>query len=234
MIDALAALARDGHVIIPGVLDAPAVNAIDTALADTAVHGAGSRRMLDAGWCRDLGTSLPRHAALGPFLVDAPVPVQCTLFDKSDDRNWLVAMHQDLAMPVRERVEHPDLGAWSRKEGTDFVIAPAGLLERMVAVRLHLDDCGAANGPLRVVPESHRYGRLDAAGSERLRSEAGEVECLVDCGGALVMRPLILHASSHAQATGRRRVLHFLFGPRDPGYGLAWPAGGGLGPISSV
>lgn len=228
--DIAATLALEGHAIVPDVVSPTTLDAIDAALADTEVDGAGSRRMLDVGWCRDLAMSLVRHPTLAGLLVEAPEPVQCTLFDKSDDRNWLVTMHQDLVVPARERVEHPDLGAWSRKEGTDFVIAPAGLLDRMVAVRLHLDDCGATNGPLRVVPGSHRHGRLDAARSERLRNEVAEVECLVGRGGVLVMRPLILHASSRALAAGRRRVLHFLFGPVVPGYGLAWPEDVGIGP----
>jgi hypothetical protein len=37
------------------------------------------------------------------------------------------------------------------------------------------------------------------------------------------MRPLALHASSKATGTSRRRVLHIVFGPAEPGYGLQWP-----------
>jgi len=36
------------------------------------------------------------------------------------------------------------------------------------------------------------------------------------------MRPLLLHASSKGTGTSRRRVLHFLFGPRDLPLGLQW------------
>lgn len=224
MTDAANTLSRDGYAIIPDVLHGADVDALDVALGTTRIDGPGSRRMLDAPWCRDLATSLVAHPSLSALLADAPVPVQCTLFDKSDDRNWLVTIHQDLAVPAQARVEHPALGAWSSKEGGDFVIAPAELLARMIAVRLNLDDCGAGNGPLRVVPGSHGHGRLSAADIERLRREAGEVDCLVGRGGALVLRPQLLHASSRATAGGRRRMLHFLFGPRDPGYGPAWPA----------
>ena len=33
-------------------------------------------------------------------------------------------------------------------------------MSRLLTVRLHLDDCGNDNGPLRVVPSSHRRGFL--------------------------------------------------------------------------
>jgi hypothetical protein len=36
------------------------------------------------------------------------------------------------------------------------------------------------------------------------------------------MRPLLLHSSSRAQAQAPRRVLHFLFGPRELPCGLTW------------
>jgi hypothetical protein len=40
---------------------------------------------------------------------------------------------------------------------------------------------------------------------------------------AMLMQPLLLHASSKATGTSRRRVLHFLFGPPALPCGLAWP-----------
>jgi hypothetical protein len=36
------------------------------------------------------------------------------------------------------------------------------------------------------------------------------------------MRPLLLHASSKGSGTSARRVLHFVFGPRQLPHGLAW------------
>jgi hypothetical protein len=41
-------------------------------------------------------------------------------------------------------------------------------------------------------------------------------------GGALAMRPLILHASSKATSLASRRVLHFVFGPPKLPLGLEW------------
>jgi hypothetical protein len=49
------------------------------------------------------------------------------------------------------------------------------------------------------------------------------VACTLERGDVLVMRPLLLHASSKASGFGMRRVLHFLFGPPTLPNGLRWP-----------
>src|SRR5260221_14552741 len=128
---------------------------------------------------------------------------------------WLVAPHQDLSIPVRAGVVHQSLGAWSEKEGELYVQPPVELLNTLLAVRIHVDDCRRENGPLRVVPGSHRHGKLRAATAVELRSDRGEEVCVAKSGDALLMRPLLLHASSKAQSPSRRRVLHVLFGPRE-------------------
>jgi hypothetical protein len=58
--------------------------------------------------------------------------------------------------------------------------------------------------------------------AEELRSEHGETVVPVARGGALVMRPLLLHASSKATSLAPRRVLHFVFGPPKLPAGLEW------------
>jgi ectoine hydroxylase-related dioxygenase (phytanoyl-CoA dioxygenase family) len=103
-----------------------------------------------------------------------------------------------------------------------FVQPPATVLESVVAVRLHLDDSMPSNGPLRVVPGSHRRGRLTSAQVQAARDESGEITCSVPKGGVLVMRPLLLHASSKAKVSAPRRVLHFVFGAPALPLGLTW------------
>jgi len=157
-----------------------------------------------------------------PHLPADAVAVQCTLFDKSPERNWLVALHQDLAIPVQERVDAAECSGWSLKEGVLFVQPPTEVLANLVAVRVHVDDCNAENGPIRVVPGSHRQGRLSAAEAESLREERGEMVCTGPRGSVVLMRPLLLHASSKAREASSRRVLHFLFGPATLPFGLRW------------
>lgn len=213
---------ESGYAIVPLALQSNEVDRIELALDEVALTKAGTRNLLEAEWCRALAQRLRTLPELAQYVPSSSVAIQCTLFDKNADANWLVALHQDLSVPVRAPVSHPDLKTWSRKEGQNFVQPPVDLLNQLVAVRIHIDDCGPTNGPLRVVPGSHREGRLESSSAHRLREQTGEIACIVGRGGALVLRPLLLHASSKAVSANRRRVLHFLFGPRQVGYGLEW------------
>lgn len=193
-------LAQHGYTEIRRMVSPEEAAAIATLATGGGSLSRGTRNLLDAAWCRNLAAWIRSLPALSEVLRDNSVAVQCTWFEKSKEANWLVPPHQDRNVPVRERVEHPALGAWSIKEGQPFVVAPAPLLEQMLAVRIHLDPCGPEDGPLRI----------------------GERMCLAEPGDALLMRPLTVHSSSKATGDGRRRVLHYLFGPADPGYGLQW------------
>lgn len=210
------ALEAQGFQRLPGVLDAGEREQLRDRIAALPAGAAGERDLLDHAWCQALARRLR-----GCLPVEL-VAVQCTLFEKSSARNWLVTPHQDLAIPVAARVEHAALRGWSLKAGRHFVLAPGDLLARMLALRLHLDDATTADGGLRFVPGSHRDGVLDDASVRRWRETTGEVAGEAWAGDALLMHPLVLHASSKAVAAGRRRVLHFLFGPRELPYGLRW------------
>jgi ectoine hydroxylase-related dioxygenase (phytanoyl-CoA dioxygenase family) len=184
--------------------------------------GAGSRRLLDEAWCAHLAGALRGDARIRSLLPRNAVAVQCTLFDKSPTKNWLVTLHQDLSIPVSSRVDSPECSGWSEKEGQLYVQPPVSVLERLVAVRVHLDDCPAESGALRVVPHSHTEGRIDPTQAEALRQQQGETVVPIAQGGVLVIRPLILHASSKATSQTPRRVLHFVFGPPKLPLGLEW------------
>jgi ectoine hydroxylase-related dioxygenase (phytanoyl-CoA dioxygenase family) len=94
------------------------------------------------------------------FVGATVVAYRATLFDKSPVRNWLVTWHQDRALPLRERRDVPGWGPWSVKAGITFAQAPAAALSRVIALRVHLDDSRADNGPLRVLPGTHAMGVL--------------------------------------------------------------------------
>ncbi|MDN3577814.1 phytanoyl-CoA dioxygenase family protein [Chitinimonas viridis] len=217
---------QQGYAISDPLLTEQECDALAAQLS--AQHGladdqAGNRQLLQYAWCRALAQRLQQHPALACLLPPGLVAVQCTLFEKSLDRNWLVALHQDLSIPLGARVDAPELTSWSFKQGGWYVQPPLSVLQGLLAVRLHIDACGPHDGALRVIPGTHRLGILDPAARLSCQAVQAAVLCPVARGAAMVMQPLLLHASSKATGNSRRRVLHFLFGPVQLPLGMAWP-----------
>ncbi len=128
--------------------------------------------------------------------------------------------HKDLTIAVRDnRLPSSHFAKPTRKAGVPHVEAPRAVLESMLTVRIHLDDATMENGPLKVVPGSHRTGKalaLDLAPSACVLAQRGDV---------LLMRPLLAHCSgkSHPDTERHRRILHleFAVSPELPD-GYAW------------
>jgi ectoine hydroxylase-related dioxygenase (phytanoyl-CoA dioxygenase family) len=179
------------------------------ALAGITRTRAGARHLLSQAAVAAVAND-PRLLRIAhEFLRAEPFAFRATLFDKSAAANWLVAWHQDTALPLRERRDVPGWGPWSVKAGVHYAHAPAAALERVVALRLHLDDSTTENGPLRVLPETHTRGVLSDAELAALAVRIAPIECTARRGGVVAMRPLLVHASSKSSALGQpRRVLH--------------------------
>jgi len=142
--------------------------------------------------------------ALGP----GAVPFRATLFDKSPTANWLVAWHQDTALPLESRNDSAGWEPWSLKAGLLYAHAPAWALSRVIALRISLDASTSENGPLRVIPGSHLAGVLSDDEILGLARTHKNIEVLVPRGGVLAMWPLLVHSSSKARSGEPRRVLH--------------------------
>lgn len=147
--------------------------------------------------------------------------VRAVYFDKVAGANWSLFWHRDNVIAVRERIEVPGFVGWSQKAGVWQVQPPAEVLANMIAVRVHLDDCGLDNGPLRVIPGSHRHGWLDEVIVD-WKERVPEVACTVGSGGIVTMCPLILHASAPAETPTHRRVIHIEFAAAELPRGLQW------------
>ena len=223
-------LAEEGYAIVPQAVDDDAVNALlhATAFARESARRArgGVRHLLrDVPAVRALAASAAMRGVAEAALGPGALAVRGILFDKTPGANWKVVWHQDLTIAVRERRDVDGFGPWTEKEGVVHVQPPADLLARMVAVRLHLDDCTESNGPVRVIPGSHRAGRLSPAQVDEWRSAGDEVVCTVPRGGILAFHSLLLHASSPATEPAHRRVIHVEYAAAEwarlPG-GLHW------------
>ena len=169
---------------------------------------AGARHVLKIPAVRAIAGDPRLLTIASAFLGGDPFPYRATLFDKSLSANWLVSWHQDTALPIVARADNPRWGPWTVKGGVLHAIAPASALERIIALRVHLDDSTHANGPLRVLPGSHVHGILDHAAIQELAARVPPIECATKAGGVVAMQPLTVHASSKVQVDRPRRVIH--------------------------
>jgi ectoine hydroxylase-related dioxygenase (phytanoyl-CoA dioxygenase family) len=218
-------VAADGWTITPpivpfGLLD-ELVRNLSPLLVDGEARG-GIRHLLDVPSVRRLARADAVREAAESVLGAQCFAVRGILFDKSAGANWKVIWHQDLTIAVRERRDVPEFGPWTEKEGVLHVQPTVDVLERMLAVRVHLDECGPENGPVRVISGSHRHGRLSASAIDEWKSRGPIVDCTVDRGGILAFRPLVLHASSAAAQPAHRRVVHLEFAAGSLPGGLEW------------
>lgn len=173
---------------------------------------AGVRNLMSNEFIREVAND-PRLISLTASLSGREmIPYKATLFEKTGKANWLVAFHQDTALPVERAVEENGWGPASVKHNVIFVHAPTTALSKILALRLHLDPSTKENGPLKVIPGSH-LKRINAGEDQSELTKRSSVECLVGKGGIIAMSPLLLHASSKCISNEPRRVLHIEYAP---------------------
>jgi ectoine hydroxylase-related dioxygenase (phytanoyl-CoA dioxygenase family) len=209
---------REGYAILPVCFDEPSLGQLCRAMAEEKY---GQRNLLGEPIVKQLALSNAVQAVVGSVLGSHFFAVKGTFFNKTPNANWKVPWHQDLTIMVRDRVDVEGFGPWTVKDGVQNVQPPYEILTRILAVRVHLDENDADNGPLRVIPGSHHHGRLSAQQIADWDKRAS-VTCFVPQGGALLMRPLLLHASSASKLPKNRRVIHLEFTTEELPGGLQW------------
>lgn len=182
---------------------------------------AGERNLLDVPLVRQLARSGPVRDLAEQVLGPGCFAVRGILFNKVDGGNWKVSWHQDCVIAVSERKEVPGWGPWSIKAGVHHVRPSPDLMSRMLAIRIHLDDCEGGNGPLRVLPGSHERGFLSDNQIQEW-PKVGAVTCVASRGEAILMRPLLLHSSTAAKIPSSRRVIHLEFAADELPDGASW------------
>jgi hypothetical protein len=235
MQDACSAVEKDGYVMLRGVYRSDEVQAICAGIDRAFAGGSGEDPAIRGGEgtvyaARNVLRLYPEAQCL--WRVPALVQPLCSLlgerfglvrglyFDKPPENSWALPWHKDVTIVVKNNrlggmhFTHP-----TRKAGVPHVEASENVLAEMLTVRIHLDEVNDENGPLKVIPGSHRTGKtmqLEDAIVETLHASTGDV---------LLIRPLVAHCSnrSHPATMRHRRILHLEFsGLPDLPDGYAW------------
>ena len=134
--------------------------------------------------------------------------VRTLFFDKPPERTWARPWHKDMTIAVcNNRLPSQAFARPTLKAGVPHVEALTEVLEQMTTMRIHLDDVTEENGPLKVIPGSHRSGK------ELHLGDTAPQSILCRRGDVLIMRPLLAHSSGHsdAETVRHRRIVHLEF-----------------------
>lgn len=225
---------RDGFALVEDVLQQDQIQRLIRALDEMPQDSTDQRQrrssfarrdLLSLSAVRDLADSDQLHSIVDSIVGVGARSVRGLLFDKTPDANWIVPWHQDLSIAVQQRIDVEGFGPWSVKAGIVHVQPPAYVLEGMLTVRLHLDDCDEFNGPICMIPGTHR-GLLSPDEISYRNATQPRVVCTAKAGDAIIMRPLVLHTSAPAKRPSRRRVIHLEYAAIDLPEGLRWHADG--------
>ncbi|MEX0340264.1 MAG: phytanoyl-CoA dioxygenase family protein [Arenibacterium sp.] len=138
-------------------------------------------------------------------------PVRVVAFNKSGNANWGVPWHQDRVVSVKNKADIAGFGNWTKKSGIWHCEPPQSVLEKMLFVRVHLDDTDYQNGAMEIAVGSHVDGVIPAKRAEATALKYPREYCVAKRGDVLVLKMLTLHCSKPAIDQSRRRVLRIDF-----------------------
>jgi len=223
-------IAQNGFAIIPDVFSKDEVKQVVNTIEKAESSNATFRRNIDLFAIRQFLKEVPQAiplifsnrlcAVIKELFGNGYFVVKSIYFDKPGFSNWFVAYHQDLTISVDQKTDQKGFGPWSVKQNQYAVQPPLNILEENFTVRIHLDNADENNGALRVIPGSHLKGIYR---SETIDwSMEREVCCKVPAGGIMIMRPLLMHASSKSTSAAQRRVIHIEFSNKQLPFPLNW------------
>jgi len=218
-------LLPDGYFMQDNFLTAEELEIINNALAklDISDDAVGIRDILQqCPYLLQFANSKRILNYVQPYFESPASLVRAILFNKTAESNWLVPWHQDKTVAVSKRFDNPLWNCWSIKGGVNHVQPPVDILNRMITLRIHLDDTTEKNGCLKVIPNSHKLGILKQSDINNFVKNNSYQLCEGVTGSALVMRPHLVHSSSKAKEPIQRRILHIEFSDFTLPSGITW------------
>ena len=223
-------LEQNGYSILSDLYSDREIDQISTCIENTEQDGNSFLKTKDLFAVRQLIKNIPelKNLLFNEKLIELISDLseseyfltKAIYFDKPSESNWFVAYHQDLSISVDQKTELENYINWTFKKGQYGVQPPTKILEDTITVRIHLDKTDKNNGALKVIPKSHLNGivRID---SKNWNAE-NEFVCEIEKGGAMLMKPLTLHASNRTTNGKKRRVIHLEFNKHNLTEPLTW------------
>jgi len=227
--DHLSAFGSNGFAVIQEVYTAEEIAALITIIDNADVSGPAFRKTAGLFAIRQFLKELPatRELIFNKALLkvirllgNEYFVAKAIYFDKPEQSNWFVAWHQDLTISVNQKTDTPGFGPWTIKQDQYAVQPPVSMLENNFTIRIHLDDTDENNGALKVIPGSHLKGVFRPETIDWTKETA--ISSNVKKGGIMIMRPLLLHASSRSTNHHKRRVIHIEFSRNQLPAPLQW------------
>lgn len=225
-----ASFAENGFAVVENIYTEEEIQAILKAISQADTNRGTFRKSSDLFAIRQFLKEIPEVNALvfngklrellQEWMGEGYFVVKSIYFDKPQASNWYVSYHQDLTISVDRKVDLPGFGPWTVKQQQFAVQPPLEILENIFTLRLHLDHTDGQNGALKVVPGSHAKGIYRPETIDWTKES--EAVCAVPKGGAMWMKPLLLHSSGRTTNGQRRRVIHLEFSSLALPEGLSW------------
>jgi len=202
---------KKGYLIVKNAIDVDEVESlIDTlSVFEKEINYYGIRNLMNKlPQIRELAGSVSLLSIAKKILGDEAKPVRAVFFDKLLDANWNVAWHQDTSIAVKTKVDMPGFKFWHEKQGVMHVEPPEEYLSNILTLRVHLDPANTETGVLRIIPETHKEGRVSSKNILDIVKKSEVRECTANAGDVLLMNPLLFHFSRKAIKPKHRRIIH--------------------------
>jgi len=216
---------KKGYFIVKNAINEDKIESLINALTvfEKEINHYGIRDLMNKlPDIRELALSVSILSIAKKILGDGARPIRAVFFDKLPGANWNVAWHQDTSIVVKAKINIPGFSFWREKQGAMHVEPPEKYLSNIVTLRIHLDPANTETGVLRVIPETHKEGRVSSKNILDIVEKSEVKECTAQPGDVLLMNPLLFHSSRKASKPVHRRIIHLEYSAMSLPKPLEW------------
>ena len=135
--------------------------------------------------------------------------------------NWFTTLHQNITIPVKEKISMEGFSGWSKKEGITSAMAPVNLLRQCFSMYIYLFGSDETNGALQILPGSHKK-ILNIQERNQIIENINPQIANVQAGDIYILKPLVLQAFGKVSQIQHVHLLQLNFCLEDLPGGLEW------------